>query len=115
MSLAVLANIPDPNDERTFDLFSFSNQDSHIRIANAAFAQKSTSLSIYVLDPMPFPDLGAWLANHQQMHNDMNGISGVQGVDLTSVDWTDEEQRVNWTRLHWAEHQQNEQFWGISE
>jgi hypothetical protein len=115
MSLAVLANIPDPRDENTFHEFSFSNQNSHTRIVTAIGVQKKISLSIYVLDPMPWFDIGVWLANHQQMHDDMNGVSGVSGVDLTSVDWTNEEQAVNWIRLHWSEHQQNEQILGISQ
>ena len=113
MSLANLLNVPNPNSENDFAEFSFSNQDSHNRIVNAAYAQKNVQLSVYVLDPMPFFSVGVWLQNHQQMHNDMNGVSGVAGNDLTSVDFSDPEQASYWMQLHWSEHQANEQFFGI--
>ena len=113
MSLANLLNVPAPNDENAFHEFSFSNQDSHNRIVNAIYGQKGTSLSIYVLDPMPFFDMGVWLRNHQQMHNDMNGVTGIAGNDLSSVDFNDPEQAAYWMQLHWSEHQQNEQLLGL--
>lgn len=113
MSLATLLNVPPANDQSAFDEFSFSNQDSHNRIVNAIYGQMSTTLSIYVLDPMPFEDIDVWLRNHQQMHNDMNGVTGVAGNDLTSVDWTNDQEKAYWVELHWAEHQQNEKKLGI--
>lgn len=114
MSLATLQNEPSTHDEATFAEFSFSNQDSHNKIVNAVFSQKGISLPIYTLDPIPLFDMGVWLRNHQQMHNDMNGVTGVSGNDLSSVDWNNEEQKSYWMQLHWAEHQQNEQALGIT-
>lgn len=110
MSLATLINIPHPNDPNGFAEFSFSNQDSHVKITNAIFEQHSVSLAVYTLDPVPFYDVGAWLRNHQQMHNDMNSVTGVVGSDLSVVDWNDPEQSAYWIQLHWSEHQQNEQL-----
>lgn len=113
MSLATLLNVPAADDRNAFDEFSFSNQDSHNRIISAIFTQKGTSLAVYVVDPMPLEDIGVWLRNHQQMHNDMNGVTGVAGNDLTSVDWNDDQEKAYWMELHWSEHQQNEQILGI--
>lgn len=110
MSLANLLNIPNISDQNGFNEFSFSNQDSHVKIANAIFTQHSASLAVYTLDPIPFHDVGAWLRNHQQMHNDMNSVTGVVGNDLSAVDWNDPEQSAYWAQLHWSEHQQNEQI-----
>lgn len=115
MSLATLLNIPaDIHDQEAFDQFSFSNQNSHNKIVAAILAQHDTTLSIYVLDPMPLHDPGVWLQNHQQAHNDFNSITGVPGNDLTSVDWNNEQEKAYWMELHWSEHQQNEQILGIT-
>lgn len=113
MSLATLLNVPPADDHRAFDEFSFSNQDSHNRIVTAIGVQKNIVLSIYVVDPMPLDAMGVWLVNHQQMHNDMNGVTGVAGNDLTSVDWNNEQEKAYWMELHWSEHQQNEQILGL--
>ena len=113
MSLATLLNIPGEDDQNTFDEFSFSNQDSHNRIIRAIGDQNGVTLQVYIVDPMPLADLGAWFRNHQQMHNDMNGVTGVSGNDLSSVDWKDEQAKAYWISLHWSEHQQNEQKLGI--
>jgi len=108
MSLADLANIPDPNNLNSFHQFSFSDQDSHRKIIAAIFAQKGITLSLYVVDPMPFSDIGQWFAAEYQMHADMNRVTGVAGSDLSYVDFRNPEQWATWIRLHWSEHQQNE-------
>lgn len=107
MSLATLYNIPNPDDWRTFAEFSFSNMDQHRIITEAIFAKKGINIPSYVLDPMPLPNdpaFEAWLQIHQTWHTSINGILDVAGVDLTSVDFRDPEQAVNWQRLHASEH-----------
>jgi hypothetical protein len=113
MSLATLLNIPSAQRENTFHEFSFSNQDSHVRIINAVFAKMGTALPLYVMDPMPLWDLGIWFRNHQQAHNDMNAATGVAGNDLSSVDWRDPQQAAYWIELHWNEHLRNEMKLGL--
>lgn len=104
MSLASLLNIPATDDVRSFDEFSFSNADQHFIVTRAIAAQKSINLPYYVIDPMPFSDIGVWLYEHQQWHNNINGILGVAGLDFTSVDFSNEEQAASWIRLHFSEH-----------
>lgn len=106
MSLATLFNVPNANDSTTFSEFSFSNMDQHIIVTNAISAQKEIRIPLYPLDPMPFFDMGVWLRNHQQWHNNINGILGVNGFDLTSVDFNNQEEAESWTRNHASEHQQ---------
>jgi hypothetical protein len=116
MSLATLFNVPTgTGDQTAFDEFSFSNQDSHNKIIAAIFAQKNITLTIYQVDPMVFEG-DVWLGSldHQAMHNDMNGVTGVLGNDWTSVDWNDPQQASYFHQLHGAEHQQNEQILGIT-
>lgn len=114
MSLGTLLNLPDPRDVNGISEFSFSNQDSHIKIVGGAFSAKSVNLQLYIVDPMVFEDR-IWLQSydHQALHNDMNAISGYQGNDLTSLDWEDEQQRAYWAILHWQEHMFNEQFFKV--
>lgn len=115
MSLATLANIPDPKNVASFLQFSFSDMDSHRKIAAAIYRQKGILLPLYSVDPVYFaqgprgPELtGAWLSAEYQLHIDMNGVTRVPGNDLSTVDIQNPEQWASWIRLHWWEHQQNE-------
>ena len=104
MSLAGLLN--HPRDEREFLRWSFSNDDGHRRIISAIFAQKNQFLTTYVLDPIPSNDLQSWSRRHQQVHNDMNKVLGIQGNDLTDLDWKKEDEVESWLSLHFTEHRQ---------
>lgn len=111
MSLANLFNIPD--ERKDFQTFSFSNMDQHRQIIDAIRAQRGVSLTLYPLDPMPMHDLGNWAATHQQAHNDFNGVLGIAGVDLTSVDLNDSGQLSSWLALHGEEHRRAANILGI--
>lgn len=106
MSLASLFNVPDPQNEASFLEFSFSNADQHGIVTNAIALQRGVEIQRYVIDPIPMFDPGVWLRNHQQWHNYINGVLGISGVDLTSVDFNNAEEAASWTRLHASEHQQ---------
>lgn len=91
--------------------WSFSNQDHHTTISDALFRQKGVAVSRYPLDPIP-PERSSltgapgasWLYNHQGWHNEINGALGTQGVDLTAVDFSREDQAETWAWLHYREH-----------
>ena len=102
MALSTLYNIP--SDDETFNIFSFANSDEHTKIASIIASQYSVSVPFYVLDPMPLQNMGAWLLQHQILHNLMNSVSGGESNDLTSVDFNDEDQRAEWFWLHAQEH-----------
>jgi len=104
MSLATLLNIPAVDDRNAFAEFSFSNADQHYTVTRAILAQKNIALPQYVIDPMPFSDIGVWLYEHQSWHNNINGVLGIAGLDFTSVDFSNEEQAASWVRLHFSEH-----------
>lgn len=103
MALANLFNIPE-NEEELFSLV-FNNMDQHRLIVKALFDQRGVSLLLYTMDPLP-PDIGTWLQVHQQAHNDFTAALGIEGVDLTSVNFHDPEQLASWARLHGEEHRQ---------
>jgi hypothetical protein len=106
MSIANLLNIPNKEDVHSFDFFSFSNMDQHRIVTEAILAKHNVGIELYPLDPIPFFALPDWLRLHQQSHNAINGVLGVDGVDLTSVDFQDEAEIGAWLRLHENEHVQ---------
>lgn len=71
------------------------------------------ALTVYILDPIPDFDLQNWLRRHQQSHNDVNSALGVQGTDLTDVDFEKQDEREAWAELHAAEHVQWQEITGI--
>ncbi len=105
MSLATLWT--PPVTERLLLDFSFSNMDEHRKAADAVFRKYGINLQLYPLDPIPPAAYrGAWDYNHQAMHNDLDSILGVAGVDLTSVVWDDPEQVLVYIQLHAPLHMQ---------
>lgn len=73
-------------------------------VSKAIFAQRGISVTFYPLDPMPVSDLGAWFYQHQAWHQEINRILGVQGVDLTDVDFKNSGEAASFIRLHGNEH-----------
>jgi hypothetical protein len=97
-----------PTDAWSSAIFSFSNQDEHVKAADAVFKKYGVNLQLYPLDPMPPVDSGArqsWAENHQAMHNDLDSVLGLaDGPDLSSIDWNDQEQLKVWVELHSPRH-----------
>jgi hypothetical protein len=115
MSLATLLNLPTTN--HLIQQFSFANQDSHRKIADAVFAQmKGMVIPVFAVDPIPlFPGgLLDWSLSHQAMHNVQNEILGIQGEDLTSLDFQDEAQLSSWILQHFNEHYLAESKLGVT-
>ena len=114
MPVADLLNVPKSYLELM--RFSFSHQDQHQKIADAIFSQKGQALPVYILDPMQqpkTPEFENWLENNQAAHNDFTGILGIDGNDLTGVDWNEDDQVESWCRLHFQEHYLAAQALGI--
>lgn len=111
MSLANLFNVPANPQE--WAIWSFSNMDHHRQIIRAVSAQKKINLTEYIIEPIPFHSLGGWVYSHQAMHNDMDGVLGIAGFDLTGFDVQNAGQIAAWVRLHAIEHQNAAQNLGI--
>lgn len=111
MALATLYNVPE--DDNGLNVFSFSNNDEHNKIAMAIASQYNVEVPYYLLDPMPMQDMGTWLENHQVLHTIMDNIAGVNSNDLTTVDFTNEAQRTEWIWLHAQEHYLVADFLGL--
>lgn len=104
--LPLLYNVPAV--VREWNTWSWSHAASHKKILQAIAAQKGRNLTEYQVDPINFLDVGLFLNNNQQAHNDMLAVLGISGSDLTQVDIKDKNQLRAWIDLHADEHRDAE-------
>jgi hypothetical protein len=104
MSLAGLYNIPET--ETQLAEWSFINAAAHADINRVILQRFNVIIPSFVLDPIDPRNMQAWLYQHQQMHSDMDFVLGIQGFDLTDVNWQDQSQFAGWIQSHAAEHMQ---------
>lgn len=102
MTVASLYNIP--RDQKGMNQFSFANQDQHRQIIDRISALYGKNLTEYVIDPIDISDPGAFLYQHQQMHNDMDAVLGIAGNDFTDLDFRQVDQVTAWIQQHANEH-----------
>ena len=100
--LANLFNVPRTDDERA--AWSFSHMAHHRDINAAIYRLLKIALPEYILDPIDPKDTGQWEYQHQLMHDNQNQILGIQGQDLTGVDWKNPELLTAWVFLNSNEH-----------
>lgn len=110
MSIANLFNVP--SDPASWNIFSFSNQDSHRQIIRA-LRTNGTIIPDYILDPIPPENPAGWLQTHQAAHAAFTGVLGISGNDLSDLDVTKRDQVESWVRIHAVEHMQAAQILGI--
>lgn len=101
MTLAVLLNIT----EHDFTEFSFANADHH-NLVSSALKAKGVTVTRYILDPIPSFDVQNWLRRHQDGHTQVNAALGINGNDLTDVDFSKPDEADSWAQLHYSEHQE---------
>ena len=102
MSLAALYNVP--KTAQGVAEFAFNNRMSHLTINQAIQAAGGGVIALPVLDPIPLDDIQNWAQQHQILHDAMNSVLGLEGNDLTDVDWHNLQQVEAWIRLHAQEH-----------
>lgn len=102
MGLPLLYVRPTSPDE--WRAWSFNHAANHYDFIFAAAQQKNQNLSQYILDPMDPDNLGMWLYQHQEMHNQINAVLATSGFDLLGLDWDDASQFQEWLRLNGDEH-----------
>jgi hypothetical protein len=109
--IADLLNVPQSLD--SFGQWSFANQDHHMLVVNGILSQRGTTLTQYQLDPIPQDAVHNWLQRHQQAHNDINAVLGVQGNDISDIDFENLHLLQAWVRLHFNEHIQWSNVLGV--
>lgn len=100
--LANLYNVPTTDEERA--QWSFSHMAHHRDIAQQIYNLLKIALPEYILDPINLDDTGTWEDQHQLMHDTQNQLLGIEGQDLTGVDWKDPNLTAAWIFLNASEH-----------
>jgi hypothetical protein len=85
-----------PNDERSWDRWSFDLQAQVNEINQAILAQKKVTLPQVQLYPAPLFDIPNWLTRLQAAMDGITGTLGIQNVDVESVDVSQEQARSAW-------------------
>ena len=100
-----LVNIytPDPGPDG-WQLFWWHNWNEHLSIMQAILAQKNITLQSYGINPWIPEDKDNILSRHQQFHNDMNLVMGVQGENLAVLEIDDPQAVKQWVWQHYNEH-----------
>ena len=58
--------------------------------------------------------VATWLNVHEQIHSALRTTANVTGIDLSAVDFTDNDEFFEWMEDHRLEHSLFRQFFGIS-
>ena len=102
--LANLFNVPSTDEERA--AWSFSHMAHHRDINQAIYILTNLALPEYIIDPIDVNDPAQWEYQHQLMHDNQNAILGIQGQDLTGIDWQNLNLLTAWVFLNSSEHYQ---------
>lgn len=102
--IASLANVPTTDEERAE--WSFAHMAHHRDIAEKIYVLAKVALPEYILDPIDPNDTGTWEYQHQLMHDNQNALLGIDGQDLTGIDWKNQNLLAAWIQLNFNEHYQ---------
>ncbi len=102
--LAGIFNVPTTDEERA--QWAFTHAAHHRDINARIYLLIKVALPEYILDPVNPDNAGEWEYQHQLMHDDQNTILGIQGQDLTGINWKDQNLLAAWIWLNANEHVQ---------
>jgi hypothetical protein len=100
--LASLYNVPTTDEERAS--WSFAHMAHHRDIAEKIYVLLKIALPEYIIDPIDPNDTGQWEYQHQLMHDNQNQLLGIDGQDLTGIDWKNQNELAAWIFLNGSEH-----------
>lgn len=102
--IASLANVPRTDEQRAE--WAFAHMAHHRDIAEKIYVLVKLALPEYILDPIDINDTSTWEYQHQLMHDNQNAILGIDGQDLTGINWKDQNELAAWVFLNFNEHYQ---------
>lgn len=85
----------------------------HLEILEAIQKAANIKLTQYLIDPWLDADKERILEAHQQYHNDFNGILGINGSDLSEVDFTKQNEVKAWVQINFQDHMNARSALGI--
>jgi hypothetical protein len=109
--LASVLNIP--HNQQEWDWFSWNHKLSHDKIRSAILQKYGLSLVDYQIDPFSSTNVQQWLQNNSSLHNDMNTVLGLPGIDLLDVDLSKDNERDSWIWFNYLEHFNAENKLGV--
>lgn len=100
-----------------YGAWDVSHHREHLQFVQV-LAQQTPPVLIPDFDFLSFLTAGqsqkSQLETHQQAHAMLRQITSVQGIDLSEVDLTNEDDFYNWLQYHATEHQAIRQALGVS-
>lgn len=103
-AIASLYNVPATDIERS--QWAFAHMAHHRDISRVLYNLTTIMLPEFILDPININDTGSWEYQHQQMHDNQNALLGIDGFDLTGLDWKKNNELAGWVFLNAQEHVQ---------
>jgi hypothetical protein len=100
--IADLYNVPTTDEERA--QWSFAHMAHHRDINEKIYVLLKIALPEYILDPVDINDTGTWEYQHQLLHDTQNQLLGIEGQDLTGIDWKNQNELAGWIFLNSSEH-----------
>lgn len=92
------------DDPRSREEWSFHHGDHHVAVHGAIQAQGGGNAIVWQLYPINWKDWDAYALRHQSAHDSVNQVLGINGSDLTGVDFNNQLEAENWHFRHFAEH-----------
>lgn len=102
--IAGLYNVPSTQAE--LNTWSFIHSVHHEDISNTILRVLGVTIPNYVLDPISPEAIYPFLQQHQALHDQISAVLGIEGYDLTDVDWQDPNQLNGWIFLNATVHVQ---------
>lgn len=94
-------------DIEGFNRFLFENQQQHLLFKDTLARSFNIVIPSYPLDNIDPEDVDAWLLDHQQEHNAMNAVLGLDNpINLLDTDWRKEGDFYDWLNNHYLLHEQ---------
>lgn len=110
--IAGLFNVP--LGQKELDTWASVHARHHVDINSSIYKLTKLSLPEFVLEPIDPNDTKTWEEQHQIMHQNQNALLGIEGYDLSSVDFNDRDNLTAWIQLNAVEHRQAEDLLRIS-
>ena len=109
--IASLFNIPGTPEELLH--WSAAHATHHRDINRRLYELTGANFVEFVIDPIDMRNQGVWAQQHQILHFNMDAVLGIEGFDLTEVDFLNRDLMTGWIQLNASEHFQAANTLGI--
>ena len=111
-AIAALFNVPEGREE--LDAWASAHARHHVDINRYIYQRTGLSLPEFVLEPINPDDTAGWDEHHVIMHQNQDALLGIEGYDLSGVDFNDKDNLTAWIQLNAIEHREAEDLLRIS-